>query len=76
MKCIICNKENNRKWALYCDEHRTNVFAEGGKKSIFDDVKQPITNGERWAITGINSSLNAMREIAGLNTKLVMSNFE
>ncbi len=74
MKCIICDKENNRKLALYCDEHRNNVFQEAGRKSIFDDIKQPITNNERWAIIGASSSLEAMRELAGLkNTITVMS---
>jgi len=63
VKCIICNEENNRKWAVYCDKHRNNVFAEGGRKSIFDDIKKPITNNERWAIIGASSSIEAMESV-------------
>lgn len=75
MRCLICDKETNRKYALYCDEHRTEIFVETGRSHLIEDsINNPITNDERWAIIGANSNIAAMQEVIDLRKpKLVMS---
>lgn len=74
MKCLSCGGKVETEYGVHCLICRTEIFAGNGKRLLNKYAPRKITNSERWAMTGANSSVAAMYEVIGLREyKLIMS---
>lgn len=67
MRCIFCDEKVHTKWGIYCITHTSQ---DERKKAIFENKKNMLNNNDKWAIIGTNSSLESLRELAGLKNTI------
>lgn len=67
MRCLICDKDTGRKYALYCDDGcRVGL----GIEKPFKKLEYLIDDNDKWVAIGTSSSMASLRELAGLKNTM------
>lgn len=67
MRCLICNKDTGRKYALYCDDGcRTGL----GIRKPLKKMEYIVDDNDKWVAIGTSSSTESLRELAGLKNNM------